>query len=278
MDSKTVLITGCSSGIGAALVKAFSDAGYMVFASARKIDSIRHLEADRVRCFQLDVTNPQHITKIKDFLIDNNLHIDVLVNNAGYASFGPSLELSDIALKQQFDTNVFAPLSLIREISPIMIANKKGMIINIGSVSGILTTPFAGAYCASKAAIHSFSEALRMELAPFNIKVVCVQPGAIQSSFGNNAETQVEQTFVKGSLYEPIAGAIRERAMASQKRPTPTDIFAKDLVEAVSKPRVKSTLRIGNGSTILPLLARLLPSTFLDKMLSASFKLGKLSS
>ena len=277
MNSKNVLITGCSSGIGEALAKEFAAKGYSVFATARNIESIKPLQAHGISCLTLDVTSSDDIVALMELLKKDAIDIDILVNNAGYALFGPSIELTDDELKAQFDTNVFAPLALIRQLAPTMIRRKTGIIVNIGSVSGILVTPFAGPYCATKAALHAFSDALRMELAPFNVKVVCVQPGAIKSAFGDNAGSKVDEILKENSFYKKIGSAIKDRAHASQKRPSTAESFAKNLVAGLSHDKPKPIMRIGNGSSIIPWLPTLLPGPSLDKLLSKSFQLFKLT-
>ncbi len=110
----------------------------------------------------------------------------MLINNAGYGAMGPLLDGGTEAMQRQFETNVFSIVGVTQAFFPAL-RRSKGLVVNIGSVSGVLVTPFAGAYCASKAAVHALSDALRMELAPFGIRVMEVQPGAIDTSFAKNA-------------------------------------------------------------------------------------------
>ncbi len=121
-------------------------------------------------------------------------------------------------MRKQFETNVFSLVGVTRALFPLLRQNK-GLVVNIGSVSGVLVTPFAGAYCASKAAVHALTDALRMELAPFAIEVMEVQPGAIASSFGASASQQAEQLIDEASPWWPIRDGIRARANASQDNP-----------------------------------------------------------
>ena len=182
--TNTVFITGCSTGIGRALALACLERGDLVFATARKIESLNDIEHERLVPIALDVNDDAAIAKAMAIVTERVHHIDLLVNNAGYAAMGPVLELSHDKLLAQFETNVFAPLAITRAALPLLRAANGSQVVNVGSVSGILTTPFSGAYCATKAALHSLSDAMRMELAPFKIRVITVQPGAIQSSFG----------------------------------------------------------------------------------------------
>ena len=113
----------------------------------------------------------------------------MLINNAGYALYGAITDIPTEELRHQFDTNVIAPVQVARAFLPFMLPQRRGRIVNIGSVSGVLTTPFAGAYCASKAAFHAVSDAMRLELAPFGIEVITIQPGAVTSNIGKPART-----------------------------------------------------------------------------------------
>ena len=273
--TNTVFITGCSTGIGRALVLACLERGDLVFATARKIESLSDIEHERLVPIALDVNDDAAIAKAMAIVTERVHHIDLLVNNAGYAAMGPVLELSHDKLLAQFETNVFAPLAVTRAALPLLRAANGAQVVNIGSVSGILTTPFSGAYCATKAALHSLSDAMRMELAPFKIRVITVQPGAIQSSFGENSLSSVSGLIAEDSLYEPVKADIEARAMASQQHPTTAADFCATLLR-ILKDNPGAVVRIGNGSMALPLMRRLFPISWLDAILSKKFGLNKL--
>ena len=293
---KTVLITGCSSGIGRALCEKYLSKGFHVYASARNIRNLDDLaEHSNLTKLSLDVNSPSSINNAIAHIKQDNNYLDVLINNAGYAAMGPLADMPIEDLRAQFETNVFAPLEMTKACLPLLMAKKiitqkelakkelaqddikyNAQVVNIGSVSGITTTPFSGAYCATKAALHSLSDAQRMELAPFGIDVITVQPGAIESKFGDNSLNNVLQRITPKSLYAPLKDAIQARATASQDNPTPAAEFAERLVEQLlNKP--KPVIRIGNGSFGLPLLKRWLPVAILDKILSKKFSLPSLA-
>ena len=182
-----VLITGCSSGIGRALADAFKSAGFEVWASARREADVAALAAAGFNTVQLDVNDNAAL----QHLAEQWGELDVLINNAGYGAMGPLLDGGTAAMQRQFETNVFSIVGVTQALFPAL-RRGKGLVVNIGSVSGVLVTPFAGAYCASKAAVHALSDALRMELAPFGVRVMEVQPGAIDTSFAKNAGAQAE--------------------------------------------------------------------------------------
>lgn len=269
-----VLITGCSSGIGLALAETFKTAGFEVWATARKAQDVARLQASGFVAHRLDVTQPADLAQLHDALAQHGAGLDVLINNAGYGAMGPLLDGGAPAMRTQFETNVFAVVEVTRALFPLL-RRSRGLVVNIGSVSGVLVTPFAGAYCASKAAVQALSDALRMELAPFRIRVMEVQPGAIATSFATNASTQAELLISEGSAWWPLREHIRARATASQDRPTPATDFAWALLKAVQQKKPPRRVRIGNGSRALPLLAWLLPKGLLEWVLRAKFGLNK---
>jgi NAD(P)-dependent dehydrogenase (short-subunit alcohol dehydrogenase family) len=281
---KTVLITGCSSGIGRALCEEYLTQGFQVYASARNIRGLEDLpQHDKLIKIALDVNDPNSIHNAIAHIKHDNDHLDVLINNAGYAAMGPLIDMPVEDLRAQFETNVFAPMELTKAFLPLLMANNSSsnshsnvQVVNIGSVSGITPTPFSGAYCATKAALHALSDAQRMELKPFGIDVITVQPGAIESKFGDNSLANVLTRITPESLYAPLKDAIKARATASQDNPTPASEFAKTLIAQLSN-KPKSVIRIGNGSFALPLLKRWLPEPILDKILSKKFNLLSLS-
>ncbi|MDX1366763.1 SDR family oxidoreductase [Pseudomonas sp.] len=274
MTQPTVLITGCSSGIGRALADAFQQAGYQVWATARKEADLATLGAAGFTAVQLDVNDGPGLGQLAERMQAEVGGLDVLINNAGYGAMGPLLDGGVEAMRRQFETNVFAIVGVTRAFFPLL-RRSKGLVVNIGSVSGILVTPFAGAYCASKAAVHALCDALRLELAPFAIEVMEVQPGAIASSFGANASQQAEQLIDEASPWWPLREGIRARARASQDNPTPASHLARNLLAAVQRDKRPRLLRLGNGSRVLPLMAALLPKSLLEAVLKKRFVLNR---
>lgn len=272
--AKTILITGCSSGIGQALALEFKRRGHSVFATARQPAALEALTAMGLSAVELDVTRPDSIEKARSQIEATSARLDMLVNNAGYGQFGAVMDTDSDVLRRQFETNVIAPAALSRAFLPLLLASEQACIANIGSISGVVTTPFAGVYCASKAALHALSDAMRMELGPLGVRVVTVQPGGIRSKFGDNAEHLIQ--FPEGSLYAPIAKFIRGRAQISQKGATPSEVFAATVVAHLLNPMAGSICRTGAQSTRLPLLKRLLPTKSLDAKMQKLFGLDRL--
>jgi NAD(P)-dependent dehydrogenase (short-subunit alcohol dehydrogenase family) len=266
-----VLITGCSSGIGYALAEAFHARGYTTCATARRPETLKALAEKGIHTLALDVTSADSISAAIAHVQAKYGAVDVLVNNAGIPVMGPTAELPLDELRRQWETNLTAPVAMAQAVVPGMVKKGAGRIVNVGSVSGILTTPFAGPYCASKAGLHSLNDALRMELKPFGIDVLLVQPGAIQSGFGAGAQAQTQRQEWK--LYARYAEGIAKRAGASQEHSTPTVVFANKFVDAVMAKKPKLVIRLGSGSSALPRLAKL-PEAIKDRLLMKRFGLG----
>jgi NAD(P)-dependent dehydrogenase (short-subunit alcohol dehydrogenase family) len=187
MTDRTVLITGCSSGIGEATASRLAKAGWTVYATARKVEALDALAAEGCRTLALDVTSEESMTAAVDTVIAESGRIDGLVNNAGYSQSGAveTLDLDDV--RRQFETNVFGLVRMCQLVLPTMRAQRSGRIVNISSMGGRLVFPGGGAYHATKYAVEAFSDAMRFEVAGFGIRVVLVEPGLITTIFENAA-------------------------------------------------------------------------------------------
>ncbi len=274
---KTVLITGCSTGIGRALALECHKRGLHVFATARNADTLADFAAMGMTTLKLDVNDPENVASAARRINEETGGLDMLVNNAGFIAMGPLVEIPLSRLRLQFETNVVAVIAMIQAFAPAMMTNKKGCIVNIGSVSGILPSPFAGAYCASKTAVHSLSDALRAELSPFNIRVVTVQPGGITSELGNTAHKGIPRDEAKPSFYSAIAEAIEERALASQMNATPVAEFAEKLMSGLLNDNPAPVIRLGKQSFLLPFIRYALPTRLRDRILIRKFKLDTMA-
>ena len=273
MTQAIALITGCSTGIGKALAEACLQQGYQVWATARRPETLEPLVAKGAIPMQLDVNDSAQLQACAERIRNEAGRLDLLINNAGYGAMGPVLDADRETLLQQFDTNVFAPLQLVRACADLL-REAKGLVVNIGSVSGVTTTPFSGVYCASKAALHALSEALRMELHPFGIQVLTVQPGAIASDFGNNATAAI--TMDEASWFKPWEKAVQARAKASQKASsTSAADFASELIRYVKNPLRPETALIGTSSRSMVRMKRWLPTSILESRLRKRFGLDK---
>jgi len=267
------LITGCSSGIGRAAAEESLRRGHRTVATARDPRSIADLEGDRALILPLDVTDPASLEAAAASVAAWSGGVDVLVNNAGYGLIGPVAEIGLDELRRQLETNVIGAVAMIQAVAPGMAARGGGCIVNIGSVSARLATPYGGAYSASKAAIHLLSDALRPELAPFGIHVMVVQAGAVATRFADTAAGGLDRYREPSSLYRDRVEGIEQRAAMSRNLAMPADAFAKRLWDAVEREHPPAVLRIGGGAWIVPVVSKL-PKKFLAKVLGRKFGLG----
>lgn len=186
-SSKVVLITGCSSGIGRATASHLAEAGWTVYATARRVHQIVELQAEGCRVLSLDVTDEDSMRAAVRIVEEAEGVVDVLVNNAGYSQSGALETLSAERLRAQFDTNVFGLVRMCQLVLPGMRRQRSGTIVNVSSMGGRLTFPGAGAYHASKHAVEALSDALRFEVRGFGVRVVVIEPGIIRTSFADTA-------------------------------------------------------------------------------------------
>lgn len=272
---QTILITGCSSGIGEALATELNQRGHRVYATARRPDTLAGLAQAGCQTLGLDVNDEDSIAAAMEAVQADVGHLDMLVNNAGFSQVGAVLDLSREDLRRQYETNVIAPIAVSRAAMALLRAavTKRGAasVVNIGSIVGVFTTPFAGAYCSSKAALHSLSDALRMELKPLGINVVTVQPGGVRSAFGDHAEQALR--LPPDSLYKAMEPFIQARAQAGQQGAMPADEFVMDVVDSLLRAAPPAVIRGGTNSFKLPLLKRCLPTSAFDKLMAKTFGL-----
>jgi len=187
MTDRTVIITGCSSGIGEATASRLAKSGWTVYATARKVETLDTLAREGCRVLALDVTSERSMTAAVEAVIAESGRIDGLVNNAGYSQSGAAetLDLDDV--RRQFETNVFGLLRMCQLVLPTMREQHSGRIVNISSMGGRLVFPGGGAYHATKFAVEALSDAMRFEVAGFGVKVVLIEPGLITTNFDNAA-------------------------------------------------------------------------------------------
>jgi NAD(P)-dependent dehydrogenase (short-subunit alcohol dehydrogenase family) len=269
------LVTGCSSGIGRALARELARRGQRCFASARRPESVRELETEGFAAVRLDVDDPDSIRAAVESVLERAGRIDLLVNNAGQSLFGPLAELPLARLDAVYRTDLRGPLAVAQAVVPAMARQGWGRIANVGSLVGVVPTPWTGGYCAVKAGLHTLSEVLRVELAPFGIEVITVQPGAVRSEVANNAPLDLERYSAPESLYCAAAAAIRSRSQASQQSPTEADAFARALADALTRVRAPRVIRLGRGSAAIAVLA-MLPSAVRDRLFTRAFGLSSL--
>lgn len=276
MSSMIFLITGCSTGIGKTLASKLSEAGHTVYAGVRRIESLADIANEHLLPVSLDVNTAQDVDGVIAQIKQEQGHLDVLINNAGYGAMGPLVEVPVEQLRQQYETNVFAPLSLIQKSLSLLQA-AGGTVVNIGSATGYFSVPFSGAYNSSKAALHSLSDVLRMELAHSGVHVMTVYPGGVSSNFGDNAARTLGEALAPNSQYLGAAPAIEKRARVSSSSPTTPEIFADELISAILKNRPPAQIAIGHGSKLMRIVGAVFPNSLREYALRRAFGLTQLS-
>ena len=201
--TKTALITGSSSGIGRATAAHFLRREWTVYATARDTDDVADLADAGCETAQLDVTSDADVERVVDRIVSESGRIDCLVNNAGYAQYGPTEDVPIDALHDQFDVNVYGPHRLTRAVLPHMRERESGTIVNVSSVQGRLAVGGTGAYSGSKHALEAMSDALRVEVDDHGIDVVLVEPGPVATRFGDRAESEFER-LDRSDAYDDI--------------------------------------------------------------------------
>jgi short-subunit dehydrogenase len=206
---QSILITGATAGIGLDAAETLARRGHHVIATGRNVEALAELHARgddegwRIETLPLDVSDGASIS-VAAGRVEEATHgrgVDVLVNNAGYATVGPLAELSIAAIRQQFETNVLGAVAVTQAFLPAMFRRGKGRIVNVSSVSGRIPAPMLGAYHASKYALEALSDALRMELAAFGIDVVVVEPGTIRTQFASRTLREMRLQKLDASRY-----------------------------------------------------------------------------
>ena len=266
--AKVVLVTGASSGIGEETVKALLKAGYVVYAGARRVDRMQPLAAAGARLLALDVTDEASTAAAVETVVKEAGRIDVLVNNAGYGSYGA---LEDVPLEEarrQFDVNIFGLARLIQLVLPAMRAQRSGRIVNISSIGGKFGEPFGCWYHATKFAVEGLSDSLRMELHPFGIDVVVIQPGAIVTEWNTLAREGLMKYSGDTAYREGARAHARLMASADQgSMPSPPSVVARTILQAVQAAKPRTRYATGGGAHLILFLRRILSDRIFDAVM-----------
>lgn len=275
MEAQVVVVTGCSSGIGRATALEAARRGHRVFATARRREDLEDLaRPDRIIPLSLDVTNAATILAAVESVLAQAGRLDTLVNNAGFGQYGAVEDVSPEQWRRQFDVNFFGAIETIRAALPAMRRARRGTIVNVSSVAGQLGIPFAAPYCASKHALEALSDALRVELAPFGIRVVVVEAGPILTSFEKRARADVADVMARPGPYSAFYPAA-ERAMATdfRKGQLPPEAVARVILDAIESSNPRTRYRVGGMAKLLLPLRRLLPDRFFDRRMKKVLRL-----
>lgn len=242
--SQVILITGCSTGIGRDLAQRLTQSGYTVVATARHMESMNDLPA--ALKLPLDVAQVDSVKDAVERTLQQFGRIDILVNNAGYALRGALEEVPVEKVQQMFDVNVFGVLNMIRAVAPHMRKQGSGRIVNISSIAGKVSTPVNGSYSATKFALEALSDALRVELAPFGIHVISIEPGAIKTNFDETAQAHAQSILSNAnSPYQPLYQKSNEFAASMRKQEFEPEVVSQVIQQAIESPRPKARYLAG---------------------------------
>jgi NAD(P)-dependent dehydrogenase (short-subunit alcohol dehydrogenase family) len=206
---KTALVTGASSGIGKEIALQLLRDGFQVYVAARSVDKMTDLAALGARSLRLDISKEEEIQQVAEVMLTETGGVDVLVNNAGFGLYGPIEDVGIQEARYQFEVNVFGPARLTQLLLPAMRKRGSGTIINITSMGGRIYSLLGGWYHATKHALEGWSDCLRLELAPFGIKVVIVEPGLIETGFGDVLSRALLSRSGSGAYSKLVDGVVK---------------------------------------------------------------------
>jgi NAD(P)-dependent dehydrogenase (short-subunit alcohol dehydrogenase family) len=276
--SKTILITGCSSGIGWCAAETLHKKGYKVFATARQDADLEKLNALGVVSLRMDMEDSASIHEGLSFVLERTGGtLDALFNNAGFAVPGAVEDLTRDMVRKQFETNVFGPMELANLVMPVMRKQGYGRIIQNTSILGVVTMPYRGAYNASKFALEAFSSTLRQELRGTSIYVSIIAPGPIATRFRDNAgksyrETLKNKDSVHKATYVSMEKYFKSGPAAETKFTVQPDAVVDKLLHALESSKPKARYYIGFPAHLLAFLRRLLPDAALDWVIAQSVR------
>jgi NAD(P)-dependent dehydrogenase (short-subunit alcohol dehydrogenase family) len=272
---KTALVTGASSGIGAAIARTLLVDGYRVYVGARRVERMGELAAAGAVALSLDVTDDSSMVSAIETIRAGTGRLDVLVNNAGYGSYGSLEEVPHEEGRRQFEVNVFGLARLTQLVLPMMRSQRSGKIVNITSIGGKIYEPFGGWYHASKFAVEGMSDCLRMELAPFGIDVIVVEPGAIKTEWTEIARLNLLQHSGAGpyAVYAAAHAQVLAGADGGSVA-SPPEVVAKTVSAALRARRPRTRYATGGGARTVLLLRALLPDRWFDAMLRRFLKVA----
>ena len=260
------IVTGASSGIGEATAHTLLKSGYTVYAAARRVERMQGLAAAGAKLLQLDVTDEASmLAAVQRVLSDTGGRVDVLVNNAGYGSYGALEDVPLAEARRQMEVNVFGLARMTQLVLPAMRAHKSGTIVNISSIAGKVSMPLSAWYHTTKFAVEGLSDCLRMEVKPFGIRVVIIEPGAIATEFAGPATEGME----KASGHTAYAGQAKRllRLFRTFKTAAPPQVVADAILKAVRSKNPKTRYVMGGGARPILALRKLLPDKGFDKVM-----------
>jgi len=261
--NKVVLITGASAGMGKETAKLLLQHGFTVYGAARRIENMKDLAMLGVKILRMDVTDEESMVNGIHQLIATEGRIDILINNAGFGSYGALEDVPIPDARYQMEVNVFGTARLSQLVIPYMRKNQYGKILNISSIGGKFAMPLGGWYHASKFALEGLSDSLRNELKPFGIDVIVIEPGGVKTEWAGVAMDNLMKTSGKG-FYQSIARKLVEQTGIIEPKSAEPMVIAQLILKAILAKKPKIRYAGGYLATPLLLLKKLLPDRIFD--------------
>ena len=268
-DSRVVLITGASSGVGQSTARLLSQRGFTVFGTSRHPGNADSQAS--VEMLALDVRREDSVRACVDALVHRSGRLDVVINNAGYELAGALEELSVDEAMAQFETNFFGVVRMVNAVLPLMRQQRRGQIVNVSSLAGLSTIPFMGIYSASKFAVEGYTEALRQEVKPFNIHVSMTEAGFLRTPMMNHRQIGARRE----TAYDPWRQRALDAIRAMEENGPGPEIVAQTLLEIVSARAPRLRYVVGRQAKSVASLRRFLPAGLFEQGVRRNFSLDK---
>ncbi len=267
ISGKTALVTGASSGIGKSTVEALLKEGVTVYAAARRVEMMEDLASWGAFVLAMDVTDEDSLKKGVERILSESGSVDILINNAGYGSYGALEDVPMEEARRQFEVNIFGLARLTQLVLPGMRERGYGKIVNISSIGGKIYTPFGAWYHATKHALEGLSDCLRLEASPFGIDVIIVEPGGIATEWGAISADNLKKTSASGA-YNKQAGRTAEKmkALYEGKRVSPPSVISRTILKSLKARRPRTRYNAGYLSGSALLMRRILSDRLFDRI------------
>lgn len=270
---RVAVVTGASSGIGADTARLLHERGFAVYAVARRVEAMQDLAELGVHVFGMDVTDDASVTSGVGKIIAESGRIDVLVNNAGYGSYGAVEDVPLDEARRQFDVNLFGLARLIQLMVPYMRAQGGGRIVNVSSIGGKIYEPLGAWYHATKFAVEGLSDSLRIELRPFNIDVVLIEPGPILTEWNAIARENMAKTSAGGAYADRAATMAKVfHDVDAKGRSSKPVVVARKIVKAATVERPRARYPVGRSAGSIMRIRKMLPDKAMDAIISRTFR------
>ena len=273
LEKRVALVTGASSGIGKDFALRLLQEGYMVYGAARRVERMGEIVAAGGAAIEMDVTNDATMTSAVDRILQDQGHIDVLINNAGYGQMGALEDVPMDVARRQLEVNLIGVARLIQLVLPHMRTQKFGKIVNISTTGGKNAGPLGGWYYASKHALEGYSDTLRMEVQPFGIDVIVIEPGGIDSEWAGIAFDSAKEYSEQGA-YGPLLVSMLNLPILKRKMPPPS-VITNLLLMALNSKRPRTRYHGGYMASLILFLKWLLPDRMMDWIVMSSIQSAK---